>query len=115
MPATRPAWSSMGFAKTFVLPAFLIFLVPVVALSFFLHAQSTFGAQARESVLKQIGADPTLSPEKRAQAEKFFTTVPFSTMMANSQFAEKFDWNVRFNFATFRWMIWLSVLSILAS
>jgi Zn-dependent protease with chaperone function len=86
-----------------------------VALCFFLHAQSSFDAQARESVLQQIAADPTLSPEKRGQAERFFTTVPFSEMMANSQFAERFDWNVRFNFATFRWMIRLSVLSILAS
>ena len=35
--------------------------------------------------------------------------------MTNSQFAEKMDSSVRFNFATFRWMIRLSVLSILTS
>jgi len=115
MRATQPGWSSLGFAKTFVLPGFLIFLVPVVALCFFLHAQRSFDAEARESVLKQIGADPNLSPEKRAQALKFFTSVRFSDLMTNGQFAANFDRTVRINYATFRWMIRLSVLSILVS
>ena len=105
----------MGFAKTFVLPGFLIFLIPVVALCFFLHAQRSFDAEAREALLKQARADPNLSPEKRAQATEFFASVRFSDLMTNSQFAEKIDWTVRLNFATFRWMIRLSVLSILAS
>ena len=56
MRANQPGWSSMGFAKTFVLPGFLIFLIPVVTLCFFLHAERRFDAEARESVLKQIRA-----------------------------------------------------------
>ncbi|MGP0062016.1 MAG: M48 family metalloprotease [Isosphaeraceae bacterium] len=98
-----------------MLPGFLIFLIPVVALGFFLHAQRSFDAEAREALLKQIRADPNLSPEKRAQVLEALTTVRFSRLMMNRQFAEKFDWTVRLNFATFRWMIRLSVLSILAS
>jgi Zn-dependent protease with chaperone function len=105
----------MGFAKTFVLPGFLIFLVPVLAFCFFLHVEHSFDAEARESVLKQIHTDPNLSAEKRASTERFFTSVRFSDLMTNSRFANQFDRTVQFNFATFRWMIRLSVLSILAS
>jgi Zn-dependent protease with chaperone function len=101
----------MGFAKTFLLPCVLIFLVPVAGLAFFLHAQSTFDAQAREAVLKQIRADK-LAPAERDKAIEFFTKVPMSQLMKNARFAAQFDWWTRFNFATFRWMIRLSVLSI---
>jgi Zn-dependent protease with chaperone function len=115
MRATQPGRSSMSFARTFVLPGFLIFLIPVVALCFFLHAERSFDSDARESMLKQIRADTKLSPEKRAQALEVFTSVRFSDLMTNRQFAERADSTVRFNFATFRWMIRLSVLSILTS
>jgi Zn-dependent protease with chaperone function len=115
MRADKPGWSRMGFVKTFVLPAFLIFLVPVVALCFFLHAERSFDADAQESILKQIREDPSLSAEKRAKAVEFFTSVRFSKLVANSQFAENLDSTVRLHYATFRWMIRLSVLSILAS
>src|SRR5262249_34905591 len=111
----QPAWSKMGFARTFILPGFLIFLVPVVALCFFLHAESRFNTEARESVLKQIREDSALSPAEREKAQQFFTAVRFSDLMKNSKFAEQFDGMVRFHFTTFRWMIRLSVLSIVAS
>ena len=102
MRATQPGWSSMSFAKTFVLPGFLIFLIPVVALCFFLHAERSIDSDARESMLKLIRADTKLSPEKRAQALEVFTSVRFSDLMTHRQFAERADSTVRFNFATFR-------------
>src|SRR5690349_12710421 len=115
MGAQQPGFSNLGFARTFVLPGLLIFLVPVVALGFFLHAESRFNSEARESVLGEIRADKQLSPEERAEATRFFTMVNFSDLLANEEFAKQFEWSVRFNFATFRWMIRLSVLSILTS
>ncbi len=115
MRATQPGWSSLGFSKTYVLPGFLIFLVPVVALCFFRHAERSFDDKARESLLNQIRTDPNLLTEKRAKALEALTSVRFSQLMTNSRFAEKFDWSVRSDFATFRWMIRLSVWSILAS
>lgn len=108
-------FSNMGFAKTFVLPGLLIFLVPLAALGFFVHAENRFNAEARESVLKQIRQDPRLSPGERAKAIELFSSIRFSDLMKNDRFAQHFDRMVRFNFATFRWMIRLSVLSILAS
>lgn len=115
MGAEKPGWSRMGFAKTFLLPGFVIFLVPAAGLCFFLHAQSTFDAEAREALLKQVRADPKLSPQDREQGLEFFTQNRFSDLMKNDEFAEQFDWHVRLNYATFRWMIRLSALSILAS
>lgn len=115
MGATQSGWSRMGFAKTYVLPGLLIFLVPVVALCFFLHVEHSFDSDARQAVLKQIQADPKLSAEKRAAADKFFTSVRFSDLMTDRRFADGFDSTLQFNFATFRWMIRLSILSILAS
>jgi Zn-dependent protease with chaperone function len=115
MSAQEPGWSSLGFAKTFVLPGFLIFLVPVIALPFFLHAQARFDAEARASILNRISTDPSLTPARRAQAQELFTNVPFSRLIRNSEFAKSIDSSLRFHFATFRWMIRLSALSILAS
>ena len=115
MSATQGGWSSLGFAKTYVLPGFLIFLVPIAGLAFFLHAQSRFNAEARESLLAQVARDPNLSAEDRAEAQEVLANRPFSDLMKNGEFAQQFDRSVRINFATFRWMIRLSVLSILSS
>lgn len=115
MATTRPGWSSLGFAKAIALPALWIFLIPVAGLAFFIHAERTFDAEAREAMLKQVRTDPQLSPEARVKATEFVTAVRFSDMMTDPKFAEPFDGQMRFNFATFRWMIRLSVLSIAAS
>ncbi len=115
MSGSKSGFSSMGFAKTFVLPGFLIFLVPVASLGFFLHAQHRFNAEARESLLKQIRANPQLSPEERERALELFSSRRFSDLLRNEEFAARIDKSVRTNFATFRWMIRLSAYSILAS
>ena len=113
MSVRDPAFSHMGFVKAFVLPGLLIFLIPIVSLAFFIHAQSRVDAEAREAILKQIGEDPRLSSEQREKARAFFTAVPVSRLMTNAEFAQQFDRMVRFQFATFRWMIFLSAASIL--
>jgi Zn-dependent protease with chaperone function len=112
MSDARRDFTRIGFAKTFLLPALLIFLVPVVSLAFFWHAQSLFNSRARESVLAQIRADANLSAEERADATAFFSENPFSELVKNKEFAANLDSTYRFYFATFRWMIRLSALSI---
>lgn len=111
-PSTRPP--KFGFVKTFVLPALLIFLVPVLSFVFFRHAQDQFNSQARESLLKEIHADRTIPEAERAKALEFFGRVPFSELLANDQFAANVPADTRFHYATFRWMILLSGVSILA-
>jgi Zn-dependent protease with chaperone function len=112
MSEARQKFSRIGFAKTFLLPALLIFLVPVLSLFFFWHAQSRFNSQARESVLEQIRADESLSPEDRENAIAFFSEHPFSELVKDEEFAANLESTSRFYYATFRWMIRLSALSI---
>jgi hypothetical protein len=106
-------FSSIGFAKTFVLPGLLVFLVPVISLFFFLHAQSRFDSEARESVLAEIRADTTLSAEDREQAIAMFTQELFSSLVLIPEFAAEIDSTTLFHYATFRWMIRLSLWSII--
>jgi len=114
MSAKQSTWSHLGFARTYVLPGLLIFLVPVLSLLFFRHAENSMNAEARSAILQQIQADPSLSEEDRTQAIEFFTENRFSDLMRNEQFAQQFS-SAKFEFATFRWMIRLSILSIAAS
>lgn len=114
MTAPQNEFTKLGFTKTFILPAMWIFLVPALSWMFFLHAQSRFDAQALESILQQIRIDQKLSEQERAQATEFYTKVPVSKLMTNPEFAAQTDPTARFNYATFRWMIRLSYLSIAA-
>jgi hypothetical protein len=114
MSTVRQDFSKLGFAKTFVLPALLVFLIPVLALLFFLHAESKVDAEAREAILKGIRADARMSEQDRAGAVALFTEVPLSRLMNDDRIAQAFPSGLRFDYATFRWMIRLSVLSVVA-
>jgi Zn-dependent protease with chaperone function len=102
-----------SFLTTFVLPALLIFLVPVLSYFFFWHAQSRFDSQLRESILSQIRANQSLSEVRRAQMIAFYTEVPVSRLLSIEQFAATLPSKTRFYYATFRWMILLSAASVL--
>lgn len=108
----RPDVSRLGFAKTFVWPALLIFLVPVLACLFFLHAQGRYDARLREAILTNVRADRSLSQEERNKAIAFFTQVPASELVKNEQASGMFTDRIRFDLATFRWAIRLSALSV---
>lgn len=112
MSQPQQDFTKIGFVKTFVLPALLVFLVPVIGCVFFLHAQERFDANARESVLQQIKSDPKLSEQDRTKAIAFFNNVPFSQLIRDKEFAANVDPTMLFHYATFRWMIRLSVLSV---
>ena len=57
-------FSKIGFARTFFLPALLIFLIPVVSLVFFLYIQNHYDEEARNEILQEIRADASLSDRK---------------------------------------------------
>jgi hypothetical protein len=65
MSSARQDFSKIGFAKTFILPAFLIFTIPIISLCFFLHAENRYDTESREAIFSQIRADGRLSPEER--------------------------------------------------
>jgi Zn-dependent protease with chaperone function len=110
---TRRDLSKFGFAKTFVLPSLLVFLVPVLSFFFFRHAEKRYNDQAREAILKDIQADRSLSAEKRSKAIEFFTAVPISELAKHDETAGMFAGRTSFDLAVFRWAIRLSALSIL--
>ena len=112
MSDKRRDFSKIGFAKTFILPGMLIFLIPVVSLFFFLHAQRTFDAEARTSVLSRIRDDASLSPSQRDTATAYFNEHPVSELIANGRIGPGLDSTTRFHYATFRWLILLAELSI---
>lgn len=114
MSKTKQELPKFRFLTTFVLPALLIFLVPVLSYFFFRHAQSRFDSQMRASVLKQLQADRECTEEQRARAIAFFTEVPFSQLLGDKQIAAGLSTETRFHYATFHWMILLSGGSILA-
>jgi Zn-dependent protease with chaperone function len=114
MSKTAQKLPKFHFLKTFVLPALLVFLVPVFSFFFFLHAQGRYDDQIREAILKQIRIDRRISEEERARAIAFFTEVPFSQVLANEEIAAALPSDTRFHYATFRWMILLSAASVLA-
>ncbi len=115
MSDTQQDFSRLGFTKTFVLPAMLILLVPVISFLFFHHAQSRFDRDLRQSVLSQLRSDQDMSPEEREEAIAFYTQVPFSQLLLVEEFAANVDADLRWHYATFRWAIRLSALSILGS
>lgn len=114
MKGNQHDFSKFGFARTFILPALLVFLVPVLALLFFLHAQGRFDKQAREVFLEQVRTDPQLSDEDRAAWTALFNEVPVSKLVTDENFAPMLKDEARFHYATFRWMIRLSAWSIVA-
>lgn len=105
-------FSKLGFTKTFVLPALLIFLIPAVSLAFFLHAQASLDSDMRESILSKIREDPKLREQERAEAIQYFTDNPMSILITKEEVASQADGELVFEYATFRWMIRLSALSI---
>ena len=112
MSNAQEDFSNVGFAKTFVLPALLIFLVPVISYFFFRHVLNTYNDQARTEFLNQIEADKELTEEDRQAWVKLVTEVPFSDIIQHEEFAGMVDRDVHFQYSTFRWMILLSSLSI---
>jgi Zn-dependent protease with chaperone function len=109
----RQEVTKLGFAKTYVLPGLLIFLVPVLSFLFFRHAQGRYNDQAREAILVDVRADRSLSGEERAKAIAFFTAVPASELATRRETSGMFPGRVLFDLATFRWAIRLSALSVL--
>ncbi|MBI1371397.1 MAG: M48 family metalloprotease [Phycisphaera sp.] len=105
--------TKQGFVKTFVLPALLIFLIPVISLLFFKHVQSYYDEQARVRFLRQIREDKKLTAENRAAAEKLFTEVPLSELVTRKEFSNLLTSEGEFNFGVYRWAIRLSMWSII--
>lgn len=114
MPEPSADPPALNFAKTFVYPALLIFAVPLASLFFFRHVESSFDNDMLASVVRNINQDQEMSPDEKAAAIQYFTDNPVSKLEASGEADLGLDSELKFYYATFRWMIRLSVWSIIA-
>lgn len=105
-------FSNLGLAKTVVLPALLVFLIPAIAFGVFSFAQSSYDAEALAFVIDMIQTDATLSEADKALAIEEFTATPYSSLITDPEVAAGADSTIVRHYAIFRWMIWLSGGSI---
>lgn len=117
--STTEKESKFNFFKTYAIPALLLFVIPLFSLWFFRHVQTSFDNQARASFEQSIQRDTSLNDERRTAALEFFRKTPLSRVLASNdpQFNDLragVPATLRFYHATFRWMILLSVISILS-
>ncbi len=108
-------FTKLGFAKTFVLPALWIFLIPTLSLLFFLHAQNRYDSEAKDSMLRGIAADRTMNAQERAEAEKKVREVPLSSMIHVPEMARQLPSSVVRDYTFFYWMIRVSFWSIVSA
>ncbi len=110
-------FSKLGFFQTFVCPALVLFLIPVVSLGFFYYAQWSLDQSFLAAFEEGIESDARLTPEEKANALAFFRATPMSTILtiddpdlrALHQAAPP---ETQFTFATFRWAIRIAWASI---
>src|SRR5690606_10327387 len=105
-------FTHLGFTKTYVLPALLVFLIPVIGLAFFYHVRSGFDNDLREAIIGEILEDETIDDERREELIAIYENVPFSQLLTDPEFASQVDSQIRFEYATFEWMIRLSLVAI---
>lgn len=113
MSQAHEDFSKIGFAKTFFLPALLIFLIPIVSLFFFLYIQAHFDGEARDVILQQIRTDESLTEQEKAKAKELFSNVPLSRLITVPGNDDMVTSQAAFDYATFRWAIRLSLYSII--
>lgn len=120
MNAARPDPPKFNFWRTFVLPALLVFLIPVFSWWFFQHVQAHFDAQVLASIEKSIAADKEATEEQRAKARDFYRAHPASELVASDEprgvkLRASLDSNLVLYYSIFRWMIRLAATSVLMS
>lgn len=108
-----------NFFKTYAVPALLLFVIPVFSLWFFRHVQASFDRRALASFEQGIQNDKSMTDEKRDKTLAFFRKTPMSEIMASKDprfdtFRQSQSSTLRFYYATFRWMIRLSRVSIVS-
>jgi hypothetical protein len=120
MSTQAAGFSRSGFVKSYFIPVFWVFLIPIVSLGVFSHIQAGFDRDLPARVVTAIERDRSLTDEQRAASIAYFRQVPLSTRFASPdpQFAEMskvFSSRTHFAYFTFRWIIRLSLISIISS
>jgi Zn-dependent protease with chaperone function len=112
---TEAAPRSPGFFRAFVLPSFWIFLIPILTFAFFLHARGKMDLVIRDSILQQIDADAEIAPDEKKQAKELWSSIPIWRLIERPEMQDLFADSTKSDYRQFRWMIRLSVLSVLVT
>ncbi|MGZ4964553.1 MAG: M48 family metallopeptidase [Limisphaerales bacterium] len=104
----QPNFTKVGFLKSYVLPAIVIFLIPGFGLWFFDHVEKWHDTQFRDRFLAQIRADGSLTQEQKQKGFDFYQRVPVSKILASNKpelkpLQDDFK-SVKTRYAIFRWM-----------
>ncbi len=106
--AAKPQFTKAGFAKSYVFPALIIFLIPGFGLWFFNYVEGSYDGLIRASIISQVENDQSLPEAERAKAVKFYQKVRVSRILAsNRPEAAKLQAGfsrVQTRYAIFRWM-----------
>ncbi|QDT58540.1 Protease HtpX [Stieleria bergensis] len=104
-----------SFTKSFVLPAFLLFLIPLINGAFFYHAQSSMDDEYRNFALKQIATSADLTAEQKTQLSEVYRTIPLSTLAQDPEFAAELPSQTVFDLQFYRWSILTSVVCVVSA
>lgn len=100
-------FSRLSFVKSYLFPAFIVFLIPGFSFWFFGHAEARFDREILASIESQSQLAPTPDAERRKVLE-FYRSTPISRVLASNDpqvldVQAQFD-TVAIDYGVFRWM-----------
>lgn len=116
MSTESKQFTKASFSKAFILPALLLFVIPLFSWWFFHHVQADYDAQFLAAVERSIKKDTEATEAQRAKLLEYFQRVPVSQIVTSSDPKKRslVSENMRFRLAVFRWMIRISVFSVVS-
>ena len=102
----------LGLVKNVLLPALLVFLIPLFSLGVFTHAQNRYDQDAYEFVAEQVAQDAELSSTERAEVLSYWQEHPYSEQLLDPEYAAEANSTLVLHHQIFRWMIRLSAGSL---
>lgn len=79
------AFTRTGFIRSYVVPALLLFAIPVIGYPFAVHARNNWDATFLESVTKAVQKDPEVTPALAQEILAFYRQSPASVLCAQDR------------------------------
>ena len=112
-------FTKVSFVKSYIIPLFLIFLIPAFSLWFFEHATSSYDEEVLTQVYQSIDHATDITAQEKTLEKNFYKAMPVSKILASSSTEMK---GLRDNFSQlsndysqFRWGIFISQICIYSS
>lgn len=114
-----PQFTRMGFVKTNVIPALLVFVIPVFSWWFFQSATDRYDGMMLQSIERGINADTELDAAQKEDLLAHWRATPVSRILATpgpqtEEFKRGMDSDIVLHYAIFRWMVRSAALATLS-